>query len=234
MPVLVVTSDGRVLLPLALPEVFPGLLVQPIAERSISPAGVGALLQAAREAGLLRPGVDFTGGALPPGAAAARLQLVVDGTAYDVVGDAGAAHCPMTESCEAPAPGTPAAFASFWERLAGITSWLAPELGAEGRYVPAAFAIIVGPPPEPWPGAVPFVWPAVGPALGAFGAPVRGEPGTRCGIATGDLAAALRPLLAGATLLTPVVATPTASATRGLTVRPLQPGDEDPCAPIVD
>jgi hypothetical protein len=63
---------------------------------------------------------------------------------------------------------------------------------------------------------------------------VRGEPGTRCGIAAGDLAAALRPLFAGATQLTPFVATASASATHGLTVRPLLPGDEDPCAPIVE
>jgi hypothetical protein len=35
-------------------------------------------------------------------------------------------------------------------------------------------------------------------------------------------------------VLTPFVATPTASATHGLTVRPLLPGDEDPCAPIVE
>jgi hypothetical protein len=234
LPQLVVTTDGRILVQGAVIEIYPGPLVAPVIERPISPRGVAALIGAAKDAGILRVGGDFTGGATPLGAAAARLQIVADGVSYDLVGDANAAvPCPPTEACAQPVPGTPAAFAAFWYRLLDMASWLEPELGGEQAHLPASYAVIVGPPPEPWPGAVPLVWPVVEPALGAFGAPVRGEPGTRCGIAAGDLALALRPLLAGATQLTPIVATASASATHGLTVRPL-PGDEDPCAPIVE
>ena len=43
-----------------------------------------------------------------------------------------------------------------------------------------------------------------------------------------------REVVMDATQLTPFVATASASATHGLTVRPLLPGDEDPCAPIVE
>lgn len=235
LPVLVITTDGRVLTQGAMIEIYPGPLVAPVIERRISPKGVAALIQAAKDAGILHPGGDFTGGGLPPGAAAARLRIVVDGVTYDLVGDANAAvPCPPGTSCAEPVPGTPAAFAMFWYRLLDLAGWLAPELGAEQPHVPASYAVIVGPPPEPWPGATPVIWPVVEPALGAFGAPVRGEPGTRCGTAVGDLAAALRPLFAGATQLTPFVATASASATHGLAVRPLFPGDEDPCAPIVE
>jgi hypothetical protein len=235
IPVLVVTADGRVLTQGPMVEIYPGPLVAPIVERPISPKGVSALLQAARDAGILRADGDFTGAGLPLGAAAGRLQILVDGVAYDLVGDTSAAvPCPPTESCQAPVPGTPAAFATFWYRLLDMASWLGPELGPEGAYTPAAYAIIVGPPPEPWEGAVPVVWPAGEPALDAFGKPVRGEAGTRCGVADGDLATALRPLFAQATQLTPFVATASASATHGLTVRPLLPGDEDPCLPIVE
>ena len=235
LPLLVVTADGRVLTQGAMIESYPGPLVAPVMERPISPKGVSALIQAAKDAGILREGADFTGGAMLPGAAAARLQVVVDGATYDLVGDANAAvPCPPTEACAQPVPGTPAAFATFWYRLLDMASWLEPELGVEQPHLPSSYAVIVGPPPEPWPGAAPLVWPVTEPALGAFGAPVRGEPGTRCGIAVGDLATALRRTFAGATQLTPFVATAAASSTHGLTVRPLLPGDEDPCAPIVE
>lgn len=235
LPVTVVTADGRVLTQGAMIEIYPGPLVAPIIERPITANGVAALLQAAKDAGILVQGGDFTGGAMPLGAAAGRLRIVVDGVAYDLVGDTSAAvPCPPGESCPEPVPGTPAAFATFWYQLLDMASWLGPELGPETDHVPGSYAMIVGPPPEPWEGETPVVWPVADPPLDAFGAPVRGEPGTRCGIADGDLATALRPLFAEATQLTPWVATETASATHGMTVRPLLPGDEDPCAPIVE
>jgi hypothetical protein len=235
LPVLVVTAAGLVLTQGPTIEIYPGPLVAPIVERPISPDGVAALLRAAQEAGILVQGGDFTGGAMPLGAAAGRLRIVVDGITYDIVGDTTAAvPCPPTESCPKPVPGTPAAFATFWYQLLDMASWLGPELGPETDHVPASYAMIVGPPPEPWEGEAPIVWPVADPALDAFGAPVRGEPATRCGIAAGDLAGVLRPLFAQATTLTPWVATETASATHGMTVRPLLPGDEDPCAPIVE
>jgi len=235
LPILVVTTDGRVLTQGPVMEIYPGPLVAPVVERPISPGGVARLLQDASDAGILRPDGDFTGGTMMPGAAAARLQVVVDGVAYDLVGDAnGATPCPPTQSCPAPIPGTPAAFATYWYRLLDVAGWLEPELGPEREHTPAAYAVIVGPPPEPWPGAAPAVWPSDEPPLDRFGAPVKGEPGTRCGTADGGLADALRPLFAGATQLTPFVATASASATHGLTVRPLLPGDGDPCVPLVE
>jgi hypothetical protein len=235
LPVLVVTADGRVLTQGPVREIYPGPLVAPFVERPISPQGIAALVQAAKDAGILGPGTDFTGGAMPMGAAAARLQIVVDGVTHDLIGDANAAiPCPPTQTCPEAVPGTPAAFAGFWYRLLDMAGWLEPELGAEQPYAPTSYAVIVGPPPEPWAGAAPAVWPVSDPPLGAFGAPVRGEPGTRCGIAAGDLAAALRPAFDAATELTQFVATASASATHGLTVRALLPGDEDPCAPIVE
>jgi hypothetical protein len=194
MPAVVITTDGRVLAPGGVREMYPGPLVPPVVERPISPKGIATLLQAAKDAGILGVGDDFTGGAILIGGAAARLQIAVDGVTYDLVGDANAAvSCPLTGNCPDAVPGTPAAFTRFWHRVLDLAGWLEPELGPEQAHGPASYAVIVGPPPEPWPNAVPAVWPATGPALDAFGAPVRGEPGTRCGVAAGDLAAALRP-----------------------------------------
>ena len=235
IPAAVVTTGGRVLTPGGVPAVYPKPLVAPIVERPISPKGIATLLQVAKDAGILGVGDDFTGGAILIGGAAARLQIAVDGVTSDLVGDPNTpVACPLTGNCPDAVPGTPAAFTRFWHRVLDLAGWLEPELGPEQAHVPASYAVIVGPPPEPWPGAVPMVWPVTDPALDAFGAAVRGEPGTRCGIAAGDLAAALGPLFAGATQLTPFVATASASATHGLTVRPLLPGDDDPCAPIVE
>ena len=156
LPVLVVTADGRVLTQGPVREIYPGPLVAPFVERPISPNGVAALLQAAKDAGLLGPATDFTGGAMPMGAAAARLQIVVDGVTHDFVGDANAAvPCPPTQACPEAVPGTPAAFARFWYRLLDMAGWLESELGPEQPYTPASYAVIVGPPPEPWEGADP-------------------------------------------------------------------------------
>ena len=184
-----------------------GIKGDDVAEEDVGD-GVAALLQAAKDGGILGLGTDFTGGAMPMGAAAARLQIVVDGVTHDLVGDPNAAlPCPPTQACPAAVPGTPAAFARFWYQLLDMAGWLGPELGPEQPYVPASYAVIVGPPPEPWAGATPVVWPVADPLPDAFGAPVRGEPGTRCGIAAGDVATSLRPPFEGATQLTPFVAT---------------------------
>lgn len=235
IPVMVVTADGRVITQGPVIEIYPGPLVAPLVERPITAKGIEALVQQAKDLGILRPDGDFTGGALMPGAAAAHVRIVVDGVTYELTGDAMAATpCPPSEQCPAPVPGTPAAFATFWTRLLDMASWQPDQLGPETAHVPTSYAVIVGPPPEPVAGIAPLVWPAGEPTLDGFGAPVRGEAGTRCGIADGALAASLRPLFDQATVLTPFVATATASATHGLTVRPLLPGDDDPCAPIVD
>lgn len=233
LPILVITADGRVLTPGAVAEIYPGPLVTPIVQRAVSAAGLARLVAAARDAGILRSDVDFSGGAMLPGAAAARLQLSVDGVDYDLVGSAAAAPC-SGGACPQAVPGTPAAFATFWNRLLDLSSWLGSELGPEQAYRPAAYAVIVGPPPEAWPGATPVAWPVAEPALDRFGRPVRGELATRCGTADGDLAAALAPLFSRATVLTPWVASPVASATHRLEVRPLLPGDGDPCSGIAE
>ena len=236
LPVLVVTADGRVLTQGPVREIYPGPLVAPFVERAISPNGVAALLQAAKEAGILGPSTDFTGGAMPMGAAAARLQIVVDGVTHDLVGDPNAAiPCPPTQACPEADPGTPAAFARFWYRLLDLAGWLGSELGPEQPYAPTSYAVIVGPPPEPWEGATPVVWPVVGSSPWARSArPCAASPGPGAGSRRATSPRHSSASFTGATQLTPFVATASASATHGLTVRALLPGDEDPCAPIVE
>lgn len=235
LPLLVVTADGRAFLPGPERELYPGPLVPPVEEHAITPRGIEMIIGAAREAGLLTDQVDFTGGALRPGEAAGRLEIVADGRRYEIVGDPSrVVRCGDPPARCIPAPRTPEAFAHFWLRLSEIQGWLGPELGPGRPHAPAAYAIVVGPPSQEEPGLIqePAVWP-LEPDLGRFGAPLTDDPGRRCGIVLGEAAAALRPILEAANELTPWIDPSEPGSRYGLTVRPLLPGDPDLCAVLV-
>lgn len=129
------------------------------------------------------------------------------------------------------APGSAAAFAEFWRRLGDLGSWMPSELGPEAPYVAPAYAILVGPSPmlDANLPQQPMDWPLDQP-LGLFGGPV-GDGSYRCGTVSGADAATLLPALNGANALTPWVHDPSTSATFGVTVRPMVPG-EDICREI--
>ncbi|HWP62637.1 MAG TPA: hypothetical protein VNO86_04130 [Candidatus Binatia bacterium] len=234
LPLAVVTADGRLLTPGPMMARYPGPLVAPIEERTITPAGVELLLGALRDAGLLTGQSDFTGGTLRPGQAAGRLEVVADGRRYEIIGDPSrVVRCGDEPARCIPAPGTPEAFAHFWLRLADLPGWLASELGPPRPYAPTAYAVLVGPPPEEG-GLVqqPATWP-IEPALAEFGRPLSGDPTRRCGLVTGAAATTLRPVLEAANELTSWVEAADPATRYGLTVRPLLPGDPDPCLALV-
>jgi hypothetical protein len=134
----------------------------------------------------------------------------------------------ITTPCDPP-PGTPAAFAELFTRLQDPASLAGPEVGPEAQFVPEAYALLVGPPPEQEPGlgGPPIDWP-LGIGLGTFGTPVPDSP-YRCGVVSGADAAALRPALEAANQLTQWVQDASTSATFGIAVRPVVDGG-DPCA----
>ncbi|HEY6012607.1 MAG TPA: hypothetical protein VIU37_01320 [Candidatus Limnocylindrales bacterium] len=231
IPAIVVTLDGRVLSGGAVPAIFPGPLVMPIIERKLTPAGWAQIVAAARAAGLLSGQRDFTGGAMPPGSVTARLELVADGRLYDLIGDPNKFIVCVKAPC-IPAPGTPEAFGTFINNLTMLDSWLAADLGPQGSFAPPAYALIVGPPPNQQGLEQPILpWPLAD-GLAALGKPLSDGSGSRCGLVTGDAAAALRPAFGAANQLTRW-RDPADGSLRGLTVRPLLPGDADPCAGLV-
>jgi hypothetical protein len=234
LPVVVVTAEGSLLQPGPLMELHPGPLVPPVEERAITSRGIEILVGAARDAGLLTGQVDFTGGSLRPGQAAGRLEIVADGQRYEIVGDPSrVVRCGDPPARCIPAPGSPEAFAHFWLRLSDLPGWLGSELGSPRPHVPAAYAILVGPPPsEPGLAPAPATWP-LEPRLRDFGAGLAGDPGRRCGVVAGEAAATLRPILEAANELTPWIDPDEPGQRYGLTVRPLLPGDPDPCAVLV-
>lgn len=229
LPSIVISLDGRVLSAGAVPAIFPGPLVSPIVERQLSAAGWNRIVEAARAAGLLGGRSDFTDGLMPPGSQVTRLEIVADGVVRELTGDANRTFNCITTPC-VPPPGTPEAFAAFVSSLGDIASITGPgELGAERIHEPAGFAVIVnpGPPDDQGLAQPPIAWPLAG-GFAGFGEPLPDGSGARCGLVTGADVGLVRPVFAAATQITPF-RDPTDDSLHGLVVRPLLPGDGDPC-----
>lgn len=233
LPTLLVTADGTAYQPASVPAITPGPLVPPIDVRPVTEAGIARIIADARSAGLLSGQTDFTGGMPLMGARQARLQLTVDGVAYDLVGDpTRLVRCDPGTRCPNPEPGTPEAFAAFWAQLADLDGWLGSEVGRATGYAPEAFSILVGPgPAEPTAGLAPVIWP-LGGRFAFFGDPVLADTSLRCGTVTGQEAQVLGPSLYEATANQAWLESPVMSMTYGLTVRPVLPGDGDPCSEL--
>ena len=222
-----ITRDGVVVTAGAMPASFPGPLVAPLRGRTITGAGYDRIVAEAQAAGLLDGTVD-PGGAMP-GGLLAEVNLWVDGEMRTIHGDPNRVMQCVRAPCAAP-PGTPEAFGAFWSGIQDLASVMAEELGPEERYVPEAYALLVGVPPidDAGLGVQIAEWPLEA-ALGTLGQPIGAEAFPRCATVTGDDAATLGPSLEGANQLTQWAdgdAAPVA-----LRARPIVSG-EDPCAEV--
>lgn len=225
-----ITGDLVVVTPGAVPAIYPGPLVTPLWGRLLSEAGWADIVRLADELELLVDGGSFAGDAAIPGAVLGRVEILVDGRTITFTGDPNAQIMCVTTPCDAP-PGTPAAFGAFWRSVSDLGTWMPNALGPEAEYIPDAYALLVGPAPVPEPGLTPGIadWPLETP-LATLGGPI-GDTGLRCAIVAGDDADTLRPALLAANQLTQWVQDPETSATFGLRVASLLPGD-DPCATL--
>ena len=233
MPQVLITLDGKVLQGGAIPAIFPGPLVNPIFERQLSADGWARIVEASRAAGLLGINRDFTGGQIPPGSQATRLELVADGRLYDLLGDASRQIVCVQAPCNAP-PGTPEAFAGFVNQLYDLPTMVgAGNLGPELPHAPAGYAVLVsgGPPDDQDLPQPPIEWPLAA-GFAAFGKPLADGTGGRCGTITGADVGLVRPAFSAATQITPW-RDPVDNTEHGLIVRPLLPGDGDPCEGLV-
>ncbi len=222
-PSVVIDGSGQLIVPGAVPAIFPGPLVMPLFARQVSEAGRETILGWAKELGLLSGKTDFIGDGGLPGGVTGRIELTVDGRLVTLSGlpdRAGAS----------PIPGSPEAFGELWRRISSLSETLPGELGAEAPYTPTAYALLVGPAPDPQGMPVTIAdWP-LDVAIGDFGGPVAS--GTyRCGLAEGGDAITLGAAFAKANQLTQWTQDPETSASFGLTVRPIVAG-ENPCAEV--
>lgn len=216
-----VLLDGNV----AIDMIFPGpLTILPIA-RPISPDGIAALIDEARRLGLLGEVTDFTGDRPMPGARLAQLELIVDGQHYLLTGNADLQIVCVRAPCEA-APGTPEAFAAFWQELTMAETWLNAELGPVQQYVPERVALLLTAPTNQGMANVPFAWPFETP-LAEAGVAFPGEAGDRCITLSGDALTAIWSTLRDGNQLTVLI--DSAGTQVAPVVRVLVPGDESPC-----
>ena len=179
-PTLVITGDGVAVSQGPVPAIYPGPLLPNLLGRPVSEAGQAQIIQLARDLGLLDGATDFSGEDQMMGAVSGHIELTVDGRRVELTGNPGAQIVCVTTPCE-PAPGSPEAFGEFWRRIMSLPETLAADIGPESPYVPPAYAILVGEPPEPEAGITPQImdWPLDTP-LATFGGPVAN--GTaRCG-----------------------------------------------------
>jgi hypothetical protein len=124
-----------------------------------------------------------------------------------------------------PQPGTPEAFAVFWQELANAETLLAGELGPASTYIATrvAVAAITPEPSDLQPNRVP--WPLAG-TFADFGQPWS-QPNSRCATVEGEAFDALLPALLAANQLTIFV--DATNDERSLLARVVVPGEDSPC-----
>lgn len=218
-----IAIDGNV----AIPAIYPGpLLIVPFA-RSVSEAGVTAIVDEARRLGLLGDVTDFTGGSAMPGSRLGQLRLVVDGVTYDVIGDPDLVIRCDGARCDAEM-GSPEAFAAFWQELSYLDGWLGGELGATGQYQPERVAVLLTAPARPEPGLEQplATWP-LDVTFHEIGVEFPGLTGARCATLSGDDLDAVLPVLIGANQLT--VFHDTVDTTKSAIAVVVVPGADSPC-----
>lgn len=210
--------DGMV----AIPMIYPGPIYAGLSARSISAAGIDAIIAEARTDGLLGDKSDFNETAMP-GSITAHIEIVGGGVAHDLTGS-----LPSGGTTSAAAPGTADAFHAFWNRISSLGIWLNADLGQSSPYSPASIAVMLTPPAQtPTDLKVhETVWPLTG-TFASFGIPM-GNGGSRCATVSGSDLGKLLPVVQASNQLTRFV---DSSGTKmSLQVRVLVPGDAGPCA----
>jgi hypothetical protein len=209
--------DGRV----AVPAIYPGPLWIGPSARPISTTGVASIVAEARSLGLLGAKSDFTDNA-PAGGVTGHVQVIVDGATHDLTGPVS-----LPDGVSA-APGTAAAFESFWQKVTDTSGWLDNELGAATSYEPTRLAVLTIPPVEASAGIAPneTAWPLSTP-FASFGAVYGGTSG-RCMVVSGADLARLVPVVKQSNQLTRFV--DSSGVKNSLVVRVLVPGEPGPCS----
>jgi hypothetical protein len=221
-----VIADGKVITPGAMILIYPGPLVPPLIERPITQDGISRILEAANAAGMLSGPEDLTGG-IAPGGVTGHILFVLGGQEREVIGDPGKQIVCIQAPCTPPA-GTPEAFGTFWALLSDVSTLAQGELGPEQPHIPSRVAVLITDPPADDPGLEPGIaqWPLTTP-IREFGAET-GTADDRCGIVGGAELPAFLAAAGQANQLTRW--TDGTTGGRVLVVRPLLPGEPDPCA----
>jgi hypothetical protein len=227
-PILTVVDGLLIDNNVAIPMIFPGpLLILPQA-RAISPAGEQALVDQARDLGLLEGATDFTGGGVAPGGITGTILIIADGERFELTGDPNRLQMCNDRPCPVD-PGTPEAFGAYWWLLSDTTQWLAANLGQPTTYQPERLAVLLVEPAADNSGLAPTraEWPLAD--FDTFGQPFNGgATGQRCATVEGEDLAALLPVLLASNQLSVFV--DSTGVEHSVQARALVPDEESPCA----
>jgi hypothetical protein len=138
IPTLLITGDGRAIVPGAVAAVYPGPLVSPLFQRSIDETGIQTILELARDKGLLAAAPDYS---VPPDgpqvadAPDTVVEIAANGTSYRhqayALGFDGLTSTPARDALNA--------FVTALSDLAAAAG--ADHLGAEEPFEPSAFRV---------------------------------------------------------------------------------------------
>jgi len=229
LPTISIYGDGRVITQGPQIEIYPGPALPNLQASRVSEAGLQRILAAAAEAGILGRDATYP---YPGIADAPTTTFTVD--AGGTTSTVSAYALGLGEDASVISPEDAAAradLADFAAGLGDLPGWLGSEVvSADAPYradairIYAQRAMPAAQEPEPAPTIVD--WPLATP-LATFGEPFRAtaEPAMRCGVASGDDLATLRPALESANQLT---YWRSGGETWSLILRPLLP-DESGC-----
>jgi hypothetical protein len=219
-------GDGTLIVPGPQIEIYPGPALPNLTATPLSEDGIQAILEAARDAGLMDGDANYGNQCIADAATtvfttdADGQTSVVSAYALDVGEPAGT--CGNGKDADARAR-----LAEFQAKLTDLRSWLPDgSLGTERPYDPTEMRVYV----LPYQGDAelpqdPIEWP-LEPPLDAFGEPVQNAPAaTRCGVVTGEDLATLLAAAKDANALTPWTS---GGTDYQLIFRPLLP-DEHAC-----
>jgi hypothetical protein len=219
-------GDGTVIVPGPQIEIYPGPALPNLTATHVSEDGMQAILEAARNAGLMDGDASY-GNQCIADAATTVFTTDADGqtsvvSAYALDVDEPAGTCGNGEDADARAK-----LAAFQAKLTDLQSWLPNgSLGTERPYDPTEMRVYV----LPYRGDAelpqdPTEWP-LEPPLDSFGEPVENAPSdTRCGVVTGEDLTTLLAAARDANALTPWTS---GGTDYQLIFRPLLP-DEHAC-----
>ncbi|MDP9270451.1 MAG: hypothetical protein M3P14_05685 [Chloroflexota bacterium] len=229
-------GDGRVITTGPVMEIYPGPAVAPVLVRTLSEAGIQAVLREVAATGLFTADREFKGAEQSIADAGTTVfTLHADGRevritvyALGMLGTSGA-----TNGISGDEIGAHRALTALSARLGSLDSWLTGSSWTDAEshaYRASALRLLVrnadGDAPDPsgienqvliWPGSA---------APATFGSPVDAQQGSRCGVVSGADATAWQAALAGANQLTRFAANGHRYA---VSVRPLLPDEPATC-----
>jgi len=233
IPVISIYGDGTVIVPGAVPAIYPGPALPNLQKATITSAGMQILLQAAGDAGLFGPDAHYDMGGIMD-ASSSEFTVNTEGqihtiSAYALFESGG--RDPQNPGADPAVTEARAKLLIFQNQLGSLEALLGPEVGDATPYVSEALQLLVrdgAPIDEQALGQAPIAWPLDTP-LATFGktmaALIEGE---RCGVVSGGDVDLLMPFFERANTLTPWTDD---GAPFGIAVRPLLPGEEG-CATI--